>query len=142
MNEKRETNPWRRFTTYVARTRREKREWREYKARVKALPSDYRMVMNRIDKFIWNAGGGLDVQTWRVLCDICELFEEAAAAGRPVLSVTGDDVAAFSLNMLEAAQARTWTRQKATQLNSEVHRILRSEGQGGSGDEGQGGDNE
>jgi DNA-binding ferritin-like protein (Dps family) len=124
MTDKPRRTPWRRFTDLVVGAREDKQEWRQYLARVRALPPDYRLVMERIQKFLWTAGGAVDEQPYRVLYDICEVFEEASAASRPVLEVTGDDVAAFSLNMLAAAQAETWAGQKADQQNAEIHRLL------------------
>jgi DNA-binding ferritin-like protein (Dps family) len=124
MSDTRKRKLWARFTDYVAQTRRDKREFRQYKTRAAALPPEYRMVMKKIQSFLWSASGAVDDQSWKVLCDICEVFEEASAAGRPVLEVTGDDVAAFSLNMLAATQAKTWADQKAAQLNAEVHKLL------------------
>ncbi|MDR0417288.1 MAG: DUF1048 domain-containing protein [Propionibacteriaceae bacterium] len=105
-------------------TREGKREWREHRRRVKALPPDYEIVMEKIQKFLWTCSGAVDDQCWLVLYDICDLFEESAAAGRGVLEVTGDDVARFSLDMLAATQARTWMGQKADQLNADIHRLL------------------
>jgi DNA-binding ferritin-like protein (Dps family) len=80
--------------------------------------------MRKIQKFLWTAGGAVDEQSFRVLYDICEVLEESAAAGRPALETTGDDVAAFALNMLAATQGKTWHGLKADQLNAEVRRLL------------------
>jgi DNA-binding ferritin-like protein (Dps family) len=55
---------------------------------------------------------------------ILELFEEGAAARRPVLEITGPDVAAFAINVLNETRVATWTGRMADRLNSEVHRRL------------------
>lgn len=107
---------------FTRRMREEKRAWRAHVARVKALPSDYCLVLTEIEKFIWNFA--LDAQAFTVQEDLLEMFEDAAASGRPVLDVTGDDVAQFALDVLIEAQTRTWTGQKADQLNQRVHRAL------------------
>ncbi|MDR1799009.1 MAG: DUF1048 domain-containing protein, partial [Bifidobacteriaceae bacterium] len=70
-------------------------------------------------KYLWNfAGDGR--QMIDVLYGIRDLFEEGAASGRPVLDVTGDDVAAFAWNVLMEAQASTWMGKKAAHLNADV----------------------
>jgi DNA-binding ferritin-like protein (Dps family) len=104
------------------RYRRDKLEWRDHVRRVKALPPDYRAVMTRLEKYLWNFAGNSEMIP--VLDGLLELFEEGAAAGRPVLEVTGPDVAAFATSVLEEAQPATWTGKKARQLNDSVHRAL------------------
>jgi DNA-binding ferritin-like protein (Dps family) len=124
MSDKQKRGPLGRLLEWVVGNRAGKREWRDYKARVGALPPNYRLVMQKIQKFLWTAGGAMDEQSFRVLYDICDVLEESAAAGRPVLEVTGEDVAAFSLDMLAATQGKTWHGLKADQFNAEVHRLL------------------
>ncbi|HAH79521.1 MAG TPA: hypothetical protein DCL64_08420, partial [Ruminococcaceae bacterium] len=72
-----------------------KREWRAHRARVKALPREYRIVYREIQKYLFRVGpaelnGGIGL-----LSGIVDLFEEGAARGKGVLEVTGRDVAAF-----------------------------------------------
>ncbi|GID29813.1 DUF1048 domain-containing protein [Paractinoplanes brasiliensis] len=71
-----------------------KRQWRGHVARVKALPPDYRIVYDEIQRYLFKVGpvGLLD---GGLLPELVEFFEESAAAGRGVLEVTGTDVAAF-----------------------------------------------
>ncbi len=107
---------------FTGRVRQGKRAWREHVARIDALPPDYRLVLEEIQKFMWNFA--LDDSLMAVQEDLLELFEDAAADGRPVLTVTGDDVAGFALAVLQEAQARTWTGKKADQLNQRVRRRL------------------
>jgi DNA-binding ferritin-like protein (Dps family) len=113
---------------FFLRWRREKREWREHVRRTKALPADYRTVFTLIEKYLWNLAAGAEMIP--VLDGLLELFEEGAASGRPVLDVTGDDVAAFVWNVLTEVQSATWTGKKGAQLNTQVHAALR---QGASG---------
>ncbi|MDR1790286.1 MAG: DUF1048 domain-containing protein [Propionibacteriaceae bacterium] len=120
-----ERNLFSRALDTVLGARADKREWRQYKARVQALPPDYRLVMEKIQKFFWNTSGVTDGHLITVLYDICALFEEESAAGRPVLEVTGDDVAGFVENVVRESQATTWQGQKAKQLNADIHRELK-----------------
>jgi len=70
----------------------EKRRWRALQKRAKALPADYYTAYTEIQKYVWTATG---IETIRPFESLVELFEEGAAAGRKVLDITGEDVAAF-----------------------------------------------
>ncbi|MDR0626038.1 MAG: DUF1048 domain-containing protein [Bifidobacteriaceae bacterium] len=108
--------------SHLNRLFREKREWRAYVRRRKALPPDYRLVLTHIEKYLFNFAA--DSSILGVFYDMVELFEEGAAAGRPVIEVTGDDVAAFAWDALAAFQAATWTGGKAEALNKAVRAAL------------------
>jgi DNA-binding ferritin-like protein (Dps family) len=66
-----------------------KKQWRAHMARVKALPPDYRIVYKEIQRYIFKVGGG------SLLSGIIDFFEEGVAAGKGVLELIGNDVAAF-----------------------------------------------
>ena len=65
-----------------------KKQWRAHLARVKALPPDYQIVYKEIQRYIFKVGP-ID---WPGIIDF---FEEGVAAGKGVLELIGDDVAAF-----------------------------------------------
>jgi DNA-binding ferritin-like protein (Dps family) len=58
-------------------------------ARVKALPPDYQIVYKEIQRYLFKVGGGT------LLSGIVDFFEEGVAAGKGVLELIGNDVAAF-----------------------------------------------
>jgi len=95
-----------------------KKAWYSYRARVEALPDDYRFVMEQIQKYLFNVA--MDAQSVTVLQSILELFEEGVAEGRAVLDVTGDDVAGFARDVMTAIQAQTWAGKMGQQLNDRV----------------------
>ena len=66
-----------------------KKQWRAHMARVKALPPDYQIVYKEIQRYLFKVGGGT------LLSGIVDFFEEGAAAGKGVLELIGNDVAAF-----------------------------------------------
>ncbi|KWZ81822.1 MULTISPECIES: DUF1048 domain-containing protein [Heyndrickxia] len=76
----------------------EKKAWREMEKRAKALPEDYYNAYKAMQKYLWNTGGVMDWQETKfIFTHIIELLGEAAANGKHVKEVTGDDVAAFFL---------------------------------------------
>ncbi|MFI1917815.1 DUF1048 domain-containing protein [Nocardia sp. NPDC020380] len=71
-----------------------KREWRAHIARVKALPPDYQIVYNEIQKYFFKIGPA-DLVEGGLLSGIVDFFEEGVAAGKGVMELIGNDVAAF-----------------------------------------------
>lgn len=71
-----------------------KKQWRAHMARVKALPPDYRIVYKEMQKYFFKVGP-VDLVDGTLLSGIVDFFEEGVAAGKGVLELIGDDVAAF-----------------------------------------------
>ncbi|MET0132462.1 MAG: DUF1048 domain-containing protein [Kibdelosporangium sp.] len=71
-----------------------KKQWRAHMARVKALPPDYRIVHQEMRRYIFKVGP-VDLLDGNLLSGIVDFFEEGVAAGKGVLELIGDDVAAF-----------------------------------------------
>ncbi|MCL2654883.1 MAG: DUF1048 domain-containing protein [Coriobacteriia bacterium] len=71
----------------------EKKRYRAIQKRAHDLPGDYRIAYDEIQKYLWATGGTERIEPFESLV---ELFEEGAAQGRPVLEITGEDVAAFA----------------------------------------------
>ncbi len=71
-----------------------KRQWWAHTARVKALPRDYRIVYEEIQGYFFKIGP-VGLADGSLLSGILDFFEEGVAAGRGVLELIGDDVAAF-----------------------------------------------
>lgn len=79
-----------------------KKEWKELKARAKALPDDYRFAYEQIQKYLWHTSGIGSMDPFKNLLD---LFEEGAADGRGVLDITGVDVAGFADELVRGEQS-------------------------------------
>ncbi|HEY0001586.1 MAG TPA: DUF1048 domain-containing protein [Actinoplanes sp.] len=71
-----------------------KKQWRAHVARVKALPPDYRIVYQEMQKYLFKVGP-IDLHEGRLLPGIVDFFAEGAAAGKGVRELIGTDVAAF-----------------------------------------------
>lgn len=71
-----------------------KKQWRAHMARVKALPPDYQIVYKEIQRYLFKVGAP-DLPDGPLLSGIVDFFEEGVAAGRGVLELIGNDVAAF-----------------------------------------------
>ena len=71
-----------------------KKQWRAHVARVKALPPDYQIVYKEMQRYLFKVGP-VDLPDGPLLSGIVDFFEEGVAAGKGVLELIGDDVAAF-----------------------------------------------
>jgi DNA-binding ferritin-like protein (Dps family) len=98
----------------------DKKEWKEMEARAKALPDDYQIVYGEIKQYVWKSSG---LGAIDVLKGLLDLFEEGACNGNGVLEITGDNVAAFSDELMRGA--KTYTEDWRAQLNQNVANKLK-----------------
>ena len=73
----------------------DKREWREYKARMRALPEPYRVAVDGIERYLFHFGAVESDSSIAIFADVADIFERAAADGTPIREVVGDDPSAF-----------------------------------------------
>jgi DNA-binding ferritin-like protein (Dps family) len=95
-----------------------KREYKKQMARVKALPEDYQYVFKKIQGHMWMFAAGAGYDMMKIHYDLIELFESGAAEGRQVLEITGEDVAAFCVELLRSAS--TYTENWHEALNRDI----------------------
>jgi DNA-binding ferritin-like protein (Dps family) len=77
-----------------------KKQWRAHMARVKALPPDYQIVYKEIQRYLFKVGP-VDLPDGRLLSGMVDFFEEGVASGKGVLELIGNDVAAFSDDLIK-----------------------------------------
>ena len=105
----------------------EKQQYRRYKARLKALPPNYRTAAEAVERYLMYAAGIAkgDVLV-QMYGDLVGLFEESAANGTPVRGIVGDDpiefVEAFAANYADGM----WINKERQRL---IEAIDRASGQ-------------
>jgi DNA-binding ferritin-like protein (Dps family) len=72
-----------------------KRRWREYKARVRQLPPNYRTAVDAIERYLMHFGPMHGDSAASVFEDVADLFERAAADGTPIREIVGEDPVEF-----------------------------------------------
>ena len=77
-----------------------KKQWRAHMARVKALPPDYQIVYKEMQRYFFKVGP-VDLPDGTLLSGIVDFFEEGVAAGKGVLELIGNDVAAFCDDLIK-----------------------------------------
>ena len=88
-----------------------KRQLRAHMARVRALPPDYQIVYKEIQRYLFKVGP-VDVADGRLLSGIVDFFEEGVAAGKGVLELIGNDVAAFCDDLVSGSHTCAGARQE------------------------------
>ena len=100
-----------------------KKEWRAHVARVKALPQDYQIAYQEIQKYFFKVGPVELTEGTGLLSGIVDLFEEGAASGKGVLEVTSRDVAAFCDDLIK--DSKTYADIYRESANQEVQKAIR-----------------
>ena len=107
----------------------DKRRWREYKARVKALPESYRTSVEALNRYFMYFGGIVKGDTlMTMLEDLADLFEQAAADETPIRAVVGEDPVEFAETFLRNYSDGQWINKERERL---VKAIARAAGEDG-----------
>lgn len=98
----------------------DKKRWRAYTARRKELPEGYRTATEGLERYLMYAGAVAkgDVLV-RMLEDLADLMEGAAADGIPIRGIVGDDPVEFAETFLRNYEDGQW-------VSSERARLVRS----------------
>lgn len=101
----------------------EKRRYRQYKARCRALPASHRTAIEGLDRYLMYAGGITrgDVLVAMVE-DLVELFEQSVADGLAVTDVVGEDPVEFAEAFLSNYDDARWITQERRRLADAVQR--------------------
>ncbi len=73
----------------------DKRRWRQYKARVRQLPPNYRAAVDAIERYLMHFGPMDGDSASSLFEDVADLFERAAADGTPIREIVGEDPVEF-----------------------------------------------
>ena len=95
----------------------EKKQYREYKARIKQLPANYRTAAEAVERYLMYAGGIAkgDVLV-RMYGDLVDLFEQSAANGVPIRGIVGDDPVEFVETFVANYSDGSWINKERTRL--------------------------
>ncbi|MBB5631447.1 DUF1048 domain-containing protein [Sphaerisporangium krabiense] len=95
----------------------EKRRYRQYKARVKRLPENYRTAVEALERYLMHFGPADGAGAMSMYEDLADLFEQSVADGTPIRDIFGADpvefVEAFMANY-PAGQYRARERNRFT----------------------------
>jgi DNA-binding ferritin-like protein (Dps family) len=101
----------------------QKKQYRQYKARITALPAHYRAAAEAVERYLVYAGGIAkgDVVV-RMYGDLVDLFETSAANGTPIRDIVGDDPAEFVESFVANYSDGQWVNKERNRLNDAIDR--------------------
>lgn len=112
---------------FIAKVIGPKRRWRAYKARVKALPENYRTTVEAIERYLMHFGPMDGDSAASLLEDVADLFERAAADGTPIREIVGEDPVEFVEALIGNYEKGGYVTRERERL---TNAIKRAEGEG------------
>lgn len=104
-------------TGFITKVIGDKRQWRQYKARVRALPENYRITAEALERYFTYAGGLTDGNLiMKMLDDFVDLFEQAAADETPIRDIVGDDPVEFAEEFIRNYSRGQWINKERQRL--------------------------
>jgi DNA-binding ferritin-like protein (Dps family) len=105
----------------ITRSLEQKRQYRRYRARIKALPEPYRGVAEALQRYFMYYGGVTDGETAvKMFDDLADLWERAAADGAPVRAIVGDDPVEFAETFALAYTGKHWIDKERARLTKAI----------------------
>jgi len=98
----------------------DKRQWREYKARARALPPTYRSALEALERYLNYFGTGGDGTAMYV--DLIDLFEQSAVKGTPIREIVGDDPVDFVETFVRNYPKGQWIIRERERLAKAIER--------------------
>jgi DNA-binding ferritin-like protein (Dps family) len=102
----------------------EKTQWKQYKARKKQLPANYRAAVDALERHIFYCGPETGEATMRALDDLIDLFEQSAAAKTPIRDIVGENPADFAEAFISNYTKDTWRERQVRKLNDALEKAI------------------
>jgi DNA-binding ferritin-like protein (Dps family) len=101
----------------------EKKRYRQYKARTKQLPANYRTAIDALDRYLMYFGSITRGDTLvSMLEDLADLFEQSAADGTPIREIVGEDPVEFAETFLQNYSEGQWINKERERLTKAIDR--------------------
>jgi len=95
----------------------QKKQYKQAKARLDALPEPYREVANAQHRYSMYYGGITDGDTLvQMFLDLADLWERAALDGTPISAIVGDDPVEFAETYAQAYGGTQWIDKERARL--------------------------
>jgi DNA-binding ferritin-like protein (Dps family) len=99
-----------------------KKRWRAYKARVRALPENYRTTVEAIERYLMHFGAMDAGSAESLFEDVADLFERAAADGTPIREIVGDDPVEFVEALIANYEKGGYVARERNRLSRAIER--------------------
>lgn len=106
---------------FVTGSLEEKKRYRQYRARIEALPEPYADTAKAFQRYFMYYGGVVDGETTLTMMgDFVELWERAAADGTSVRAIVGADPVEFAETFAQAYTGKHWIDKERARLTKAV----------------------
>ena len=106
----------------------QKKQYRQYKARVKQLPANYRTALEALERYLTYFGAITKGETLvKMLEDLADLFEQSAASGTPIPEVVGEDPVEFAETFLQNYSEGQWINKERKRLIEAIASVTKEE---------------
>jgi DNA-binding ferritin-like protein (Dps family) len=112
---------------FISKVVGDKRRWRQYKARVRQLPSNYRTAVDAIERYLMHFGPMDGDSAASVFEDVADLFEQAAADGTPTREIVGEDPAEFVDALVRNYSKGGYVERERDRLTQAIESVEREE---------------
>jgi DNA-binding ferritin-like protein (Dps family) len=101
----------------------QKKRYRQYKARTKQLPANYRTAIDALDRYLMYFGSITRGDTLvSMLEDLADLFEQSAADGTPIREIVGENPVEFAETFLQNYSEGQWINKERERLTKAIDR--------------------
>ncbi|WP_353082635.1 DUF1048 domain-containing protein [Tessaracoccus lapidicaptus] len=106
----------------------QKRQYKQYQARVEALPEPYHAAAKALQRYFVYFGGPIDGETTvTMMGDFVDLWEQAAADRTPLRAIVGDDPVEFAETFVRAYSGRQWIDKERARLAKAIDEAERGQ---------------
>ncbi|QMW66598.1 DUF1048 domain-containing protein [Mumia sp. ZJ1417] len=99
----------------------QKKQFRQYKARIEALPEPYDQAAKALERYLMYSSGLTDGDTFMTMFgDFADLWERAAADETSVRAIVGDDPVEFAETFAAAYTGKQWIDKERARLNKAI----------------------
>ena len=106
----------------------DKKRYRQYKARTRQLPADYRAAIDALDRYLMYRGAITNGEIMlSMLEDLADLFEQSVATGTPIREIVGEDPVEFAETFLQNYSQGEWINGERDRLTNAINRVAGSQ---------------
>ena len=106
----------------------QKKQYKQYKARIEALPEPYGTAAKALQRYFMVYGGVTDGDTAvKMMGDSADLWERAAVDGTPVRAIVGEDPVEFAETFAQAYTGAHWIDKERARLTTAIDDAERAE---------------
>ncbi|RJT94923.1 DUF1048 domain-containing protein [Arthrobacter frigidicola] len=99
----------------------QKKQYKQYRARIEALPEPYGTVAKAVQRYLMYYGGATDGETLLTMMgDSVDLWERAAEDGTPVRAIVGEDPVEFAETFAQAYSGKQWIDKERARLTKAI----------------------